>query len=104
MMANFSDNKKMKFLTNKEGYAVVYNNSLFILTPDGVSQAYPKDEFIHFKAKYNKDFSTGYGTSSLLMFGLVGGLIYSSTYTSDDRPITFKIDHLTGAWLPVSER
>jgi len=82
MLAKMQESNQMKFLTSKQGYAVAYNNALFILTPDGVSRAYPKDGFIYFKAKYNRDYSV----------------------ENDDRPITFKIDHLTGAWLPVSER
>lgn len=82
MLAKMPESNQIKFLTSKQGYAVVYNNALFILTPEGVSQAYPKDGFIHFKAKYNRDYSK----------------------EIDNTPITYKIDHLNGAWLPVSER
>lgn len=82
MLAKMPESNQIKFLTSKQGYAVVYNNALFILTPEGVSQAYPKDGFIHFKAKYNRDYSK----------------------EIDNTLITYKIDHLNGAWLPVSER
>lgn len=82
MLAKMPESNQIKFLTSKQGYAVAYNNALFILTPEGVSQAYPKDGFIHFKAKYNRDYSK----------------------EIDNTLITYKIDHLNGAWLPVSER
>ncbi|MCU0403189.1 MAG: hypothetical protein MUE99_01485 [Chitinophagaceae bacterium] len=99
-------NKQPKKLTNKDGYALVKNDKLYILTPEGISEAFPHNGFIHFKALYNRDaaYDVG-GATSMMMFGLVGGLIYYSAASPQAmRPITYRVDHLTGAWLPVADR
>jgi hypothetical protein len=102
MMANVSHNMKTQKLTKKDGYAVVFNNALFILTQEGVSEAYPKDGFIYFKAKYNREYNIS--TMAPASFGLLGAMVVSGIDPIDNSPITFRVDHLTGAWLPVSER
>ncbi len=93
-------NSKVIRLTSKTGYAVSFDNKLWILVPEGYAMAKFRDGSLYYMAPYNLMVAKANNANSYMLFGLVGGTIYSMN-NSEEKLTNFMVDHLNGGQIPV---
>lgn len=89
-------------ITDKMGYAIILNNKLWVLTPNGYSRVYADNGNLYFKVQY-EILQSSNAMSPLFMFGVAGGAIAVATAEKTFEYFTYLIDHLNGAFLPISK-
>jgi len=87
-------------LTDKTGYAVSFNNRLWILVPAGYSPVDFKEGSFYFYAPYSAASINTAKINSYIFFGLIGGLIYTMA-NPEDKLSLHMVDHLNGGHIPV---
>jgi hypothetical protein len=94
---------KEKEIKKSDHYAIVYQGTPYIYVPveNLFSKAEKRDGDFYFTGKIKSGAKTGDVVLASAFFGIIGGLIASSSNASD--PFELKIDYLNGGFIPIKE-